>query len=560
MPFSRKLGFYFIIALINIAAFFLIIKIADYAAIAMSPANGPARMADAGDKTSISTFDIYPYTGGHTQAYANLDRHNWSGDHGFFVDFDLDVPPPKAENELRLILTGGSGAVGWGAFSNFEMLYRRLERMFNETRPCGPDKWLRVVNLAMGGSQSYQNFVALNRWAHPLRPDLILSYSGHNDFFVPLDNRSDAFNGFRTPTNLIAATRFANSPDWLKRLAEVFPGLIKHTDLGLALRILASDPTVKLGPTPSYLAKYPEVPAGPFDIDGTVIREVTEQVASPLYQHAMASIARDFPATPILVVSQAYMLPLDKGLDKGMGVIMPIGEYLENYSIIWSHFRKSFIENGNAAGQFHFMDFNKYYRENLMERFDPGDGVHLNGDQAAELATFVSGPAFDLLCRADAAEPDGAEEAAAAIHLFPGAQAPDPGPRVLVGTKPTALLRLDGGDIAVLGGTAGTAEQIDYDDPGFRVSGWTMDRDGQALVVEVLVLAEGHLIGRATPDGPATEAPGQGEGARRRWRLTIPRDGSLRGTLSFYAVMSDGTARQLQVAPDFHFATDRPAG
>jgi len=37
-----------------------------------------------------------------------------TGDHGFMVNIDLDNPPPKPGNSLRVLITGGSAAAGHG--------------------------------------------------------------------------------------------------------------------------------------------------------------------------------------------------------------------------------------------------------------------------------------------------------------------------------------------------------------------------------------------------------------------------------------------------------------
>ena len=71
--------------------------------------------------TTMRTLDYYGYTGMHIQAnyhetgqvlwtdfYDNFDVQ--SGDYGFFIDFDLNDPPQKGDNEFRIILTGGSAA------------------------------------------------------------------------------------------------------------------------------------------------------------------------------------------------------------------------------------------------------------------------------------------------------------------------------------------------------------------------------------------------------------------------------------------------------------------
>ena len=49
-----------------------------------------------------------------------------SGEYGFFIDFRLESPPPKHDNEIRIVLTGGSTAQGWGGRTNADMFYQLL--------------------------------------------------------------------------------------------------------------------------------------------------------------------------------------------------------------------------------------------------------------------------------------------------------------------------------------------------------------------------------------------------------------------------------------------------
>ena len=109
-----------------------------------------------------------------------------SGEYGFFIDFRLEAPPPKQDNEIRIVLTGGSAAQGWGGRTNADMFYRLLPtKLTQELQEHGQNCKVTVVNLAMGSSHIYQNFIALNKWAHPLQPDAIISFSGHNEIAVP---------------------------------------------------------------------------------------------------------------------------------------------------------------------------------------------------------------------------------------------------------------------------------------------------------------------------------------------------------------------------------------
>ena len=47
----------------------------------------------------------------------------------------------------------------------YELLPNRLDQ---ELQDYGRSCRVTVINLAMGSSHIYQNFIALNKWAHPL--------------------------------------------------------------------------------------------------------------------------------------------------------------------------------------------------------------------------------------------------------------------------------------------------------------------------------------------------------------------------------------------------------
>jgi hypothetical protein len=187
------------------------------------------------DKPSMRTFDFYPYSGNHIQPhYHQVGPDTWnnqdfdvrSGDHGFFVDFPLDTPPPKQANEFRLILIGGSAAQGWGGRTNEDMFYRQLEQRVNKT--LAEQKRvtrLRIINLAMAAAVSYQNFIALNLWGHNLEPDAILSFSGANEFVVYGGYRSNLYFQGQFYGGFERSQRFAESPRWQKFLARYYPGL-----------------------------------------------------------------------------------------------------------------------------------------------------------------------------------------------------------------------------------------------------------------------------------------------------------------------------------------------
>src|SRR5580700_3948342 len=164
----------------------------------------PATADDDADQPTMRTLEYYPFTGGQIQAYkSERGKLPWSkfyddfdvtsGEYGFFIDFRLEAPPPKADNEIRIVLTGGSSAQGWGGRTNADMFYKLLPvRLTQRLQEQGGNCPVTLVNLAMGSSHIYQNFIALNKWAHSLQPDAIVSFSGNNELAVPSLTKSDA--------------------------------------------------------------------------------------------------------------------------------------------------------------------------------------------------------------------------------------------------------------------------------------------------------------------------------------------------------------------------------
>ncbi len=236
------------------------------------------------DTPHVFVFNLYPYTGFHLQNDTDVSPDVKTGDHGFFIDFDLDDPPEKEKDEFRIILTGGSAAQGFWAYQHDDMLYRLIEKELNELLKDNP-KFVRVINLAMGGSATYQNYITLNKWGHELSPDLIFSFSGFNDLSMGSNDIPYAFN-FAMAT--VDATKYHLSPRWVKTLAHWFPGIFTKTGIGNAIRIL-------------NLSKYS---------NDTSVRYVKRhespeyKVGASLYIHALKSIKRDFMGIPIVTAVQ----------------------------------------------------------------------------------------------------------------------------------------------------------------------------------------------------------------------------------------------------------------
>tara|TARA_X000000950_G_scaffold111991_1_gene141007 strand:- start:986 stop:2164 length:1179 start_codon:yes stop_codon:yes gene_type:complete len=196
----------------------------------------------------LRTFDLYPYSGWHIPSNFKYtgplenekvvyDETNIkTGDKGFFIDFSLNDPPIKKEDEFRIIIIGGSGAMGMGAQSNKDMYFKTLEKKLNKFYQG--KKIIRIINLSMAGSILYQNFISLNRWGHQLKPDLIISYIGVNDIFIPLINESDSHLRFNELNGLTLLLRASEYPDSLLFFSKLFPKTFNTTGLGHSLKML----------------------------------------------------------------------------------------------------------------------------------------------------------------------------------------------------------------------------------------------------------------------------------------------------------------------------------
>jgi len=548
----------------TVICFFLVLfllgglKVVDMIIMARSPKQAVAVVDLNQPELTMNTLDVYPYDGAHTQADFIIGKSGgalWSGGHGFFIDFDLDNPPAKERNEIRLINIGGSGAVGWGAQNNYNMVYHRLEKKFNETDPCGPAVWLRVINLAMGGTHSYQNFIALNRWAHRLDPDFILSYPGNNDLYVTLTGHSDLYYGFPTVSGFVEVSRYSSSPDWLKSMGSVYPGLFRETSVGLALRSLSFNRYAGVG-AQKYTSRYPDLTkvGGGFDqTDEKQLATVLENLTKPLFIHAFKSIKRDFQGIPIMIAWQAYMFPIDKPLDPSIDVTIPVPIYFKLYENLRRSAERELRGYMNDA--WYFFDTHEYYHKHLADKFGPGDGVHLTDDKAAVITDVLAKELFPALCRTYTKRQGRPRTAGDGPFLYntvpPSRSAPVAWQE---GGGRSAIMR-EGRAFAVTRGLAGAVESVTRAPGGTRFTGWAIDQPATKPAQEVVVLANGRLIGWGKPAQPRKDIAGLNPAFRDSgWDVVVPANGSIRGKIRLFAILSDGTARELNYFQPFPFA------
>jgi hypothetical protein len=96
-------------------------------------------------------------------------------------EVDFSRVRPKAPNERVVIFTGGSTAWGVGSTSNETTVAGRLQAILNESQT---QYRYTVLNLAMGGWISVQQFIALALYGRNLQPDWLVAMDGLNDAAV----------------------------------------------------------------------------------------------------------------------------------------------------------------------------------------------------------------------------------------------------------------------------------------------------------------------------------------------------------------------------------------
>src|SRR5580704_6207675 len=393
MKFAKAIVFHFLAILLSVTltvgVLLLGLKLFD---VHLLSHRHPATPDEDADEPTMRTLEYYPFTGGQIQAFKTERKTLWSnyydefdvtsGEYGFFIDFRLEAPPPKADNEIRIVLTGGSAAQGWGGRTNADMFYQLLPaRLTQELQEHGQNCKVTVVNLAMASSLIYQNFIALNKWAHPLQPDAIVSFSGHNELAIPETTRGD-FDQFASQAGgLLHVLRYSASPRWVKMLAQYYPGIVKRTALGSLIRLMylpdysddweakyllsRIDPTFGPMPREELQRRYQAA------IKSMTTDQIVDSVSIPLYENSLESISRDFPGTPVFAVFQ------------------PLYQSPDVYT------RMTTVVPGRVNDQDHYADIKFLNLQRVWEEHNyfPGslvDSAHLSNDGHKLVTTYLS--------------------------------------------------------------------------------------------------------------------------------------------------------------------------
>ena len=376
MSILNKLIFFFLIIFSILFGIFLFEKINLPIAYKNDLLREAPDLAEA-DK-DLRTLDLYPYTGWHILSdfhytgplnfekvpYQETDIK--TGKNGFFIDFDLDDPPEKDEDEFRIILVGGSGAMGYGGQTNDKMFYKLLEKKIN--KESGLKKKIKVINLAMAGSILYQNYIALNKWGHKLNPDLILCYNGVNDIFIPIINESDSYLRFNELKGLTLLLRASETPGMLEKISKIFPKTINETGLGQSLKMLFHQ---------NYFYKLGK---DRFKKDSRIKniskREIFDKIIIPNTVDTLKSIKRDFMGIPIIFALQIT----DK--ETATHFVNDLGE--NYYNDFFTKIKQNTL--GYYNNNWFFINAHKFFENDEKPYFS----THLANEGHNFLSTFLS--------------------------------------------------------------------------------------------------------------------------------------------------------------------------
>jgi hypothetical protein len=348
---------------------------------------------------------LHPYTGFHNvgvpvQEQASPDEvKRFKGDRsyrenedtvrvlGFADSINVINPLPKPANEVRVIVIGGSGAQGQGdrrgAAAFTERFEAKLEQWINE-KLNGTGWHTRFINMAMGGSISYQNFIQLNRWGRQLQPDAIISYSGRNDLWVPDLSKHDGYYWFDQVNYLVTLRDNlvrGDEPEFMQTLAKYLPRMYHDTLLPFYIKSVFFGDRYKSIAAQRYRAQLG------YDEPLTRTRghgHTIATIAVPQQAHALKSIKRDLLGIPIVLAWQ------HSSKEENDQVNLSEGSYDGMFEAVSEKVK------GYCNDDWLFINTHAIIRD--MNKPELG-GAHLTGQGHAVLARVLLDPMSELVNR-----------------------------------------------------------------------------------------------------------------------------------------------------------------
>lgn len=217
-------------------------------------------------------------------------------------DVDLMNISPKEPGEYRIVLLGGLGdQLGDQPRPRSFELPKLIEQMVS-TIPGIRNRRVRVLNFSAYGTNTYQNYLALNfadDLGQNVKPDLIVAHVGFNDWVIPyyFEQLPEVHCGY---TRYVAAPMYAMRPflfpPGLRWADSLFPNIMERTPIGSFVKNIY-DPDFFIQAARDGYKRHR-------GIQWSDMREMMNERAIPFFISAMKSIKRDQPGVPILMVWQ----------------------------------------------------------------------------------------------------------------------------------------------------------------------------------------------------------------------------------------------------------------
>jgi Tetratricopeptide repeat len=246
--------------------------------------------------------------------------------HRYFARIDFNpatspdyFPVVKSPRSFRIFCLGGSTTVGYpygygGAFSTF--LRQRLRRTF-------PEKEIEVINLGLTATNSFTT-LDIAREIFPYRPDLIIVYDGHNEFYGALgvaSNESVGVSRFFTEAylRLIHLRSFVLLRDFVAVVAERFPARPGADATGTMMERLARGQLVP------YNSSTYRIGLASFRVNLEDLRDLCSRHGVPLFVSSQVSNLKDqppFSSGPPPGRTTEEQVAFNDGLNSGISLLL----------------------------------------------------------------------------------------------------------------------------------------------------------------------------------------------------------------------------------------------
>lgn len=167
---------------------------------------------------------------------------------------------PKAEDEIRVIIVGGSASISWNvgeACTLDVQLKEQLEQSY-------PNKKFTIINIGSGAWKSFQELNSVQRYGLRLEPDLIIAFNGFND--MSHAHSMDALQAYAEGHNTTAFRDYYNK----------FHRPVRYLINALALPRFVRDMSRGIGSSQAQAMTSHEIPATRNDADAPLRAEKAE--------------------------------------------------------------------------------------------------------------------------------------------------------------------------------------------------------------------------------------------------------------------------------------------